>query len=117
MKARRRVVPGIGPKRTPTVRTIRPAIRPTQPVGSMAGSRTARPADSSSAVSTDAVGGRPVELAVDLGRGLVLANPVLAASGSMGYGVEVADGEDDVLILASAVVVDQACHRDDGKRH
>jgi uncharacterized protein YxjI len=33
------------------------------------------------------------------------------------YGVEVADGEDDVLILASAVVVDQACHRDDGKRH
>jgi uncharacterized protein YxjI len=33
------------------------------------------------------------------------------------YGVEVAEGEDDVLILASAVVVDQACHRDDGKRH
>jgi len=33
------------------------------------------------------------------------------------YGVEVADGEDDVLILASAVVVDQAFHRDDGKRH
>ena len=33
------------------------------------------------------------------------------------YGVDVADGEDDVLILASAVVVDQACHRDDGHRH
>ena len=33
------------------------------------------------------------------------------------YGVETADGEDDVLILASAVVVDQACHRDDGSRH
>jgi uncharacterized protein YxjI len=33
------------------------------------------------------------------------------------YGIEVAEGEDDVLILASAVVVDQACHRDDGKRH
>jgi len=33
------------------------------------------------------------------------------------YGVEVADGEDDVLILASAVVVDQACHRGDGERH
>jgi len=33
------------------------------------------------------------------------------------YGVEIADGEDDVLILASAVVVDQACHRDDGERH
>lgn len=33
------------------------------------------------------------------------------------YGVEIADGEDDILILASAVVVDQACHPDDGKRH
>jgi uncharacterized protein YxjI len=33
------------------------------------------------------------------------------------YGVETVAGEDDVLILASAVVVDQACHRDDGKRH
>ena len=28
-----------------------------------------------------------------------------------------AEGEDPVLILASAVVVDQACHPDDGKRH
>jgi uncharacterized protein YxjI len=33
------------------------------------------------------------------------------------YGVETVAGEDDVLILASAVVVDQVCHRDDGKRH
>jgi uncharacterized protein YxjI len=33
------------------------------------------------------------------------------------YGVDIEDGEDDVLILASAVVVDQACHPDDGKRH
>ncbi|MEO8563960.1 MAG: LURP-one-related family protein [bacterium] len=33
------------------------------------------------------------------------------------YGVEIIDGEDDVLILASAVVVDQACHPDDDKRH
>ena len=33
------------------------------------------------------------------------------------YGIEIADSEDDVLILASAVVVDQACHRDDGERH
>lgn len=27
------------------------------------------------------------------------------------YGVEIAAGEDDVLILASAVVIDEACHR------
>jgi len=33
------------------------------------------------------------------------------------YGIEIADGEDDVLVLASAVVVDEACHPDDGKRH
>jgi uncharacterized protein YxjI len=28
------------------------------------------------------------------------------------YGVEVGEGEDPVLVLASAVVVDQACHPD-----
>ena len=32
------------------------------------------------------------------------------------YGVDIADGEDDVLILASAVVVDMSCHGD-GRRH
>jgi uncharacterized protein YxjI len=33
------------------------------------------------------------------------------------YGIEVQDGEDPVLILASAVVVDQSCHPDDDQRH
>jgi uncharacterized protein YxjI len=33
------------------------------------------------------------------------------------YGVEVAPDEDPVLILASAVVIDLACHPDDGERH
>jgi uncharacterized protein YxjI len=32
------------------------------------------------------------------------------------YGIEVAPGEDDVLILASSVVIDMVCH-DDNKRH
>ena len=32
------------------------------------------------------------------------------------YGVEVAEGEDPVLILASAVVVDEACHPDGRRR-
>ena len=32
------------------------------------------------------------------------------------YGIDIASGEDDVLILASAVVIDLACHPD-GKRH
>lgn len=33
------------------------------------------------------------------------------------YGVEIEDGEDPVLILASAVVVDQVCHPDDDQQH
>jgi uncharacterized protein YxjI len=32
------------------------------------------------------------------------------------YGVEIADGEDDVLILASTVVIDMVCHGDDEGR-
>jgi uncharacterized protein YxjI len=32
------------------------------------------------------------------------------------YGVDVAPGEDDVLLLASTVVIDMICHGDD-KRH
>ena len=33
------------------------------------------------------------------------------------YGIEIDDAEDQVLLLACAVVVDEACHPDDGKRH
>ena len=33
------------------------------------------------------------------------------------YGVDIADGEDDVLILASAVVIDQICHTDNENNH
>lgn len=33
------------------------------------------------------------------------------------YGVDIDDGEDDILVLASTVVIDMACHPDDGKRH
>ena len=31
------------------------------------------------------------------------------------YGVEIAEGQDDVLLLASTVVIDMACHSGDGK--
>ncbi|MEZ0240994.1 MAG: hypothetical protein ACAH65_09370, partial [Chloroflexota bacterium] len=31
------------------------------------------------------------DLSVDLGRGLVLANPILVASGTFGYGIEYGD--------------------------
>jgi dihydroorotate dehydrogenase (NAD+) catalytic subunit len=33
----------------------------------------------------------PVDLSVDLGRGLLLANPILVASGTFGYGIEYGD--------------------------
>jgi uncharacterized protein YxjI len=33
------------------------------------------------------------------------------------YGVEVADGEDPVLLLASTVVIDLCCHADGEKKH
>ena len=33
------------------------------------------------------------------------------------YGVDVAEGEDDVLILASTVVIDLCCHADAPNRH
>ncbi len=32
------------------------------------------------------------------------------------YGVDIAEGEDEVLILASSVVIDMVCHDDRGKR-
>ena len=33
------------------------------------------------------------------------------------YGIDIDDDEDQILLLACAVVVDEACHPDDGKRH
>ena len=33
------------------------------------------------------------------------------------YGIDIAEGEDDVLILASAVVIDQICHEGDDSQH
>jgi len=106
--------PGGRPKRTPTVRTIRSAIvepKPARPAGpggaaGATGGAAAGPGSTSPivalgspAIAPVGAGGRggtvapdaSVNLAVDLGRGLVLANPVLVASGTFGYGVEYAD--------------------------
>ena len=87
MRAKRRVVTGngrpAGAKRTPTVRRVRPAIVQATPrprVASVAPSKVV--AGSSSPEATD------IDLTVDLGRGLVLRNPILVASGTFGYGVE-----------------------------
>ena len=85
MRAKRRVVTGdgrpAGAKRTPTVRRVRPAIVQATPRPRVA--PAARP---------ESVGGPPpatdIDLTVDFGRGLVLRNPILVASGTFGYGVE-----------------------------
>jgi dihydroorotate dehydrogenase (NAD+) catalytic subunit len=116
MKPKKRVVthgkgpgPASKPKRTPTVRTIRSAI--VEPKGARGLSPSVRPSAAppspvvalgSPAIAPVADGRRgttgragldpgSVDLRVDLGRGLVLANPVLVASGTFGYGVEYAD--------------------------
>ena len=90
MRAKRRVVTGngrpAGAKRTPTVRRVRPAIVQATP----------RPRVASVAPSTVVAGSSPpdatdIDLSVDLGRGLVLPNPILVASGTFGYGVEYGD--------------------------
>ena len=95
MRARRRVVTvtSTGPKRQPTVRKIKSAIVPAPPKPRAAdgGTPPAGPgAPSTSPARYDDPGPGPdpgVDLSVDLGRGLRLANPILVASGTFGYGV------------------------------
>jgi dihydroorotate dehydrogenase (NAD+) catalytic subunit len=108
VKARRRVVtspsgerPGLA-KRRPTVRRIKPAIAPatrrsieSPPFARSNGASAAAGSGQRGSVSpTPAAPMTPdveIDLSVDLGRGLVLANPILVASGTFGYGTEYAD--------------------------
>jgi dihydroorotate dehydrogenase (NAD+) catalytic subunit len=96
VKQKRRVVTAVDrpPRRTPTVRRVKSAIVPARP-------RQVDRADGRAAAA-DAVLGAPevagldaraaaVDLSVDLAPqrgGLVLANPILVASGTFGYGIE-----------------------------
>jgi dihydroorotate dehydrogenase (NAD+) catalytic subunit len=94
VKARRRVVTSstgrvTAAKRQPTVRKMKSAFAPVR--SAPAAARAAGPAgpvarSTSAAVptATDV----EVDLAVDLGRGLTLRNPILVASGTFGYGIE-----------------------------
>jgi dihydroorotate dehydrogenase (NAD+) catalytic subunit len=50
-----------------------------------------RPADRSAPSASEREPILDVDLSVDLGRGLVLANPIIVASGTFGYGVEYGD--------------------------
>ena len=108
MKAKRRVVTSgakAPTKRRPTVRRIKPAIRPlvrrpdaATPDGRNGGPSTVEHAGQAGSSSANrAARATPVEplsavdLSVDLGRGLRLENPILVASGTFGYGVEYGD--------------------------
>jgi dihydroorotate dehydrogenase (NAD+) catalytic subunit len=95
MKAKRRVATALdarpsGAKRASSGRPLeRPAC-----VGPGPGTRAAmaaRSADRSTSLAVDREPIPEVDLSVDLGRGLVLANPILVASGTFGYGVEYGD--------------------------
>lgn len=88
MKAKKRVVTTpdvrVGGKRRPTVRRIRPAIVP-----AVRSTPAARPSPGSERQQIGTTDSAPsVDLSVELGRGLVLQNPILVASGTFGYGVE-----------------------------
>jgi dihydroorotate dehydrogenase (NAD+) catalytic subunit len=96
MKAKRRVT---------TARDVRPGgiqrgPTPRRKQGSAAASASAVPARPPRAaaprIEAGAVPDRParsveVDLRVDLGRGLILPNPILVASGTFGYGIEYGD--------------------------
>jgi dihydroorotate dehydrogenase (NAD+) catalytic subunit len=95
VKAKRKVAttrdvrPG-GIKRGPSPR------RRSQPTFASAPVMPPRPARPRTAPPIEAVSDRApaivdVDLSVDLGRGLVMANPILVASGTFGYGIEYRD--------------------------
>lgn len=88
MKAKKRVVTSAdrlpARRRTPTVRRVKSAIVPARPA-------QARPPSApvvATATAAELAVLDAVDLSVDLGRGLVLENPILVASGTFGYGVE-----------------------------
>jgi dihydroorotate dehydrogenase (NAD+) catalytic subunit len=86
MKARRRVVTGASRPADPA------RVRTTAEPKPVAPSRSPRvpgsPSPASGRVVPVEVPAADVDLAVDLGRGLVLPNPIMVASGTFGYGVE-----------------------------
>jgi dihydroorotate dehydrogenase (NAD+) catalytic subunit len=93
MKAKRRVVTTPGGKtarRTPTVRKVKCAIVPARKGPPPTATANARLAPSAEVAAAPFEERSPVDLSVDLapGRGLRLANPILVAAGTFGYGVE-----------------------------
>ena len=90
MKAKRRAVTSsprpAAVRRIPTVRRTRSALGPA-PVRPKPAPRPATISIMPAGPTAPDTPGE-IDLTVDLGRGLVLANPILVASGTFGYGVE-----------------------------
>ena len=76
-----------GPRRSPASRRKPGGVAPTTG-SSVAGPRGAQ---APAAAGRTAIAAADVDLSVELGRGLVLPNPILVASGTFGYGVEYGD--------------------------
>jgi dihydroorotate dehydrogenase (NAD+) catalytic subunit len=108
VKAKRRVVTVAGPapkpgakrgadgKRRPTIRRLKSAfvavpgaMAPAKPDPVVEPARRSAPSAAAAVVPTPPT--VDIDLSVDLGRGLVLRNPILVASGTFGYGTEYAD--------------------------
>jgi dihydroorotate dehydrogenase (NAD+) catalytic subunit len=91
VKAKRRMVtrsPRVADQKYPTA----PKRPPTRtPVHGRTGAATSARAVPAPPVAIPPVAPANVDLSVDVGRGLVLPNPILAASGTFGYGVEYGD--------------------------
>jgi dihydroorotate dehydrogenase (NAD+) catalytic subunit len=92
VRAKRRVVTSptgrvTAAKRRPTVRRIKSAFAtvPSSPAASSARIRAVAPPPTERPAIDPGV---EIEMSVDLGRGLVLRNPILVASGTFGYGIE-----------------------------
>ena len=89
MRPKRRAVTAV--PRTPD-RNATPARRPARRGTTGGLAPTVAPASGPSRTPTSArLALESVDLTVDLGRGLVLPNPVLVASGTFGYGIEYGD--------------------------
>jgi dihydroorotate dehydrogenase (NAD+) catalytic subunit len=101
VKARKRVVTSAsarattpkaaGSKRTPTVRRFRSSIvtAPSPRIDTRSVATAVETTDA--AERSGPLTSTEVDLSVDLGRGLRLANPLLVASGTFGYGIEYGD--------------------------
>ena len=96
VKAKRRVTtskdvrPG-GIQRGPTPRRKQGSVGTSTPAVSVRPPRDAAPRVEAVTVPDRPARTVDVDMSVDLGRGLVLANPILVASGTFGYGIEYGD--------------------------